>query len=297
MSVEGNPSVYPSGLITSDLTVTGDLVVQGGLVATVASGGEITVEDGGEISFGDGSTLTIASGGEIVVEGEMTLSDGGLLLVTATGTLTVEAEGSWDIEGDLTIAEGGTLTIASGAGQEIAGTLGVVDGGKIDVESGGSIDVAGTMNIVAGGALNIDAGATIEYDSTAVYMPVTVMLSVDTDDLNTDPLEVIAGVDGYQIRTADWKLVARGGAATGATSLDLEDNSDTPVSVAVVAVAGLTEDNVVGPGTATHVTNGVGSCGGLLGAGKGLFLVVVGDDLATATSVDVIVTYTLVAAA
>lgn len=86
-------------------------------------------------------------------------------------------------------------------------------------------------------------------------------------------------------------MIARGGNASGATSVDIKDTADTPVVAVACAVAGLTQDAVLSFDAASNVTNTTRGTG--LTAGKGLQIKKTGSNLATATSVDYLVEYTV----
>ena len=119
----------------------------------------------------------------------------------------------------------------------------------------------------------------------------TLVANATTAQVNAG-LVLLPAVTGACYRVLDWKMAARGGAAATATSVDIKDTNGTPVSVAAVAVAALTQDKVVGPGM-TNVTDGVtGSMGKKLTVSQGVQIAATGT-LATATSVDVTIEYAL----
>lgn len=114
--------------------------------------------------------------------------------------------------------------------------------------------------------------------------------SVSLAELNAGKT-LLAAVAGKTITVLDWAIVARGGAATAATAVTLSDTAGSPILIATVAVAGLTEDAVVKPSTLTHVTDGAAGIGRGLTADKGITVEKTGSDMTTATSFDVVIMY------
>jgi hypothetical protein len=102
---------------------------------------------------------------------------------------------------------------------------------------------------------------------------------------------LIAGVAGKQITVHDFEVITIGGAAGAVTSVDLESDNETPVVVAALAAAALTENAIVKPNSA-NVTLGAGYHVAL-GAGDGLRIIKNGSDITTATSFKVYVVYTI----
>lgn len=114
--------------------------------------------------------------------------------------------------------------------------------------------------------------------------------SVSLAELNAGKT-LLAAVAGKTITVLDWAIIARGGAATAATAVTLSDTAGSPVLIATVAIAGLTEDAVVKPNTLTHVTDGAAGIGRGLTADKGITIEQTGSDMTTATSFDVVIIY------
>lgn len=103
---------------------------------------------------------------------------------------------------------------------------------------------------------------------------------------------IIPGVTGQRLRVVDYTIVARNGAAGGATAVVLKDTADSPVTVTSIAVAALTENAYVKPFT-TNATNGTGGiCGGLLTSGKGVRIGRTVSNLTTSDPIDVLIRYT-----
>lgn len=101
---------------------------------------------------------------------------------------------------------------------------------------------------------------------------------------------IVTGRAGTAITVVDGWLRSIGGAAGGATSVDVEDTNSSPVLAFKMAVGGLTQNAVARMGLATHSTNtGVGAA---LTKGEGLQITATGT-LATSTHIDYCVFYTL----
>lgn len=98
---------------------------------------------------------------------------------------------------------------------------------------------------------------------------------------------------GRTITVLDWTITALGGAATTGTAVTLSDTAASPVLIATVAVAALTENAVVNPSTATHVTNGAAGIGLGLTADKGITVEQTGTDMTVAVSFLVNLTYSI----
>ena len=119
----------------------------------------------------------------------------------------------------------------------------------------------------------------------------TLVANATTAQVNAG-LVLLPAVTGACYRILNWKMAARGGAALGATSVDITDTNGTPVSVAAVAVAALTQDKVVGPGMANVTDGTTGGMGKPLTTAKGVQVKSNGT-LTTATSVDVTIEYAI----
>ena len=105
---------------------------------------------------------------------------------------------------------------------------------------------------------------------------------------------ILPAVAGLKYRIIDWTMIAYGGSAATATAVTLLATQTSAVALATVAVAALTQSNVVKPDTATHVA--VLTDGASFKANDANTAITVGKTggtLATCTGVDVILTYTL----
>lgn len=111
-------------------------------------------------------------------------------------------------------------------------------------------------------------------------------------------LTLLPAVPGFKYRMVDAALIAIAGASSGATSVDiLATQSSSGVKLMAGLVAGLTENTLLRAGAAT---NGVILAAGLSFVANDANTVIsignTGSDLATSTSIDVLLTYVLEAA-
>ena len=107
---------------------------------------------------------------------------------------------------------------------------------------------------------------------------------------------LLAAVAGYKYRVTDWTMIAIGGNAATATSVDILGTRTTSVTLAAVAVAALTQSAAVKPNSANVTLLADGASHTALDANTAITVGKTGSSLATATHIDVIVSYVLEAA-
>lgn len=109
---------------------------------------------------------------------------------------------------------------------------------------------------------------------------------------------LLPAVPGYRYRVQDMALIAVGGNAAGATSVDiLGTQGGSSVKLMDARVAGLTQNTLLRAGTATNgLILAAGASFALCDANTGISINHTGSDLSGATSVVVLITYTLVRA-
>lgn len=124
-----------------------------------------------------------------------------------------------------------------------------------------------------------------------------------TDDLSFDAVvtatiaeinagkTLIDGISGKKIRVVDFTALVTGNWAV-ATSVDLQDNSSSPVKIGVMLIASLTDGAVVKPNSA-NVTAGAGFLADLA-EGKAVRVVNVGTAGTTGTSIKFAIKYQVV---
>jgi hypothetical protein len=156
---------------------------------------------------------------------------------------------------------GGKKVIASG------GTLQVNSGGKLDAQSG---------SIVTGMALNKRVRATAAQVNAG--------------------LELLPALSGYKYRIVDVTMIAIGGNAATATSVDIvSTQGGSAVRPIVALVAALTRSAVVKPNSAnvSVLADGASFVANDANTSVSVSKQSGGSNLATATHVDVILTYVI----
>ena len=101
-------------------------------------------------------------------------------------------------------------------------------------------------------------------------------------------------IPGYAYRIIDFTLIAIGGNAATATSVDINaTRAAAAVILAVVAISALTRSTLVRPTTANVTLLADGASNTPVDAGTAISSKTVGSALATATHVDYIITYAI----
>ena len=140
-------------------------------------------------------------------------------------------------------------------------------GGKIDAQSG---------SIITGVALNLRTRAT-------------------TAEVNAG-LALLPALAGYKYRITDLTMIAIGGSAATATSVDIvTTQAASAARPFVVAVAALTQSAVVKPDSAnvTVIADGASFISNDENSGVYVAKQAAGSNLATATHIDVILSYVI----
>jgi len=112
---------------------------------------------------------------------------------------------------------------------------------------------------------------------------------VTTAEVNAG-LTLLTPPTGWKIRLIDCTLIAIGGNASGATTVDILTGATKLIAA---AVAGLTQSAVLRAGAANAAVLADGASFVALTAGATITIGKTGADLATATNIDVILTYAL----
>lgn len=148
------------------------------------------------------------------------------------------------------------------------------------------------LNIASGGVLNCASGS----------IPVGVLLNqrtrVATADVNAG-LALLPALAGYKYRLVDVTMIAIGGNAATATSVDIvTTQAASAVRPIVAAVAALTRSAVVKPNSAnvTVLADGASFVANDENTGVYVSKQAAGSNLATATHIDVILSYVIEAA-
>lgn len=119
---------------------------------------------------------------------------------------------------------------------------------------------------------------------------------VTTAEVNAG-LNLLAAVPGFAYRVHDVSLIAIGGNAATATSVDIRGTqSASVVNLLAAAVAGLTQNTLLRAGAANAAILAAGASFVQNDANTPITIAKTGSNLATATHIDVLLTYEVVAA-
>lgn len=155
----------------------------------------------------------------------------------------------------------------------------VASGGTLTVESGGTVALA------SGSTLNDDGGLR------------SVRVRGSAAEINgAGGKTILAAKAGYKYRIVDVTLIAIGGNASGATSVDIVTTQGASAARPIVAaVAALTRSAVVKPDSANVTVLADGASFVANDANTGVYMAkqAAAGDLATATHVDCILTYVM----
>ena len=154
----------------------------------------------------------------------------------------------------------------------------VASGGEIEIQSGGLFD-AQSGSIITGLVLNLRTRATAAQVNAG--------------------LALLPALAGYKYRIVDFTMIAIGGSAATATSVDIvTTQAASAARPFVVAVAALTQSAVVKPDSAnvTVLADGASFIANDENSGVYVSKQAAGSNLATATHIDVNLTYVIEAA-
>lgn len=152
------------------------------------------------------------------------------------------------------------------------GALDVESGGELDIESGGALKLAGTQITATAAELNELSGRNTVF---------SLLASATLAEINAGKV-LLAGASGITLTVLDVKAVVDGSFAA-CTSVGLQDTEASPVSIASLAVAALTDGAVLNEAS-SNVTMGAGYLGALT-EGEGIEVVNVGDPATTGTGI------------
>ncbi len=153
---------------------------------------------------------------------------------------------------------------------------------------GGEIDVTGSLKI-GSTAVTSSASEINKLDGAIDSVVYNQYHRVTTAEINAGHSLVDVPTD-KKFRLVDITLIAIGGNAATATSVDVKCGSVVMVSAAVGA---LTRSTVVKPDTANVTVLADGASFVSMTAGDDVTIIKAGSDLATATHIDVILSYVL----
>jgi hypothetical protein len=151
-----------------------------------------------------------------------------------------------------------------------------------------------------GDRLNVAAGAVANFASGSI--PVGVLLNkrtrATTAEVNAG-LTLLPALSGYKYRLVDVTMIAIGGNAATATSVDIvTTQAASAVRPIVAAVAALTRSAVVKPNSAnvTVLADGASFVANDANTAVSVSKQAAGSNLATATHIDVLLSYVIEAA-
>ena len=119
---------------------------------------------------------------------------------------------------------------------------------------------------------------------------------ITTADVNAG-YTVLPAIPGYKYRVLDMALISEGGAASGATSVNIiGTKSAAAVQLLAAAVAGLTQNTLLRAGAANAAILAAGASFEEMDVETAITIDNVGSALATTTHIHILITYALVAA-
>ena len=200
----------------------------------------------------------------------------------------VYAAASGKISASGTVIEGRALEAASADGDVIE----VLPLGDNTLDAG-TVTESGTQTLtnktLTSPAIN---GPTIQGGNVAL----TKRIRTTTANVNSGAT-LLAAVTGYKYRISDITMISVGGAASGATTVDvLGTQSSSGVKLLAVAVAALTQSAVVRAGATNATVLADGASFAECDTNTAVTIGKTGSSLATSTNIDVIITYELIAA-
>ena len=228
--------------------------------------------------------------------------------------VTVDTSGYYALAGVADSAAGFTTRDVFAAGDSIAPSLANLEG-TIEVEASGAIALGGLCYAAASGKVastgsvveGICVGGASSADGDIIEMlPMKSMglksnqttvralrTRVTTANVNAGAT-LLAAIPGYKYRLHDAAMIAIGGGAATATTVDiLATQSASSVKLVANAVAGLTQNTLLRAGATNSTILAAGASFVANDANTAITISKTGSDLATATSIDVLLLYTI----
>lgn len=177
----------------------------------------------------------------------------------------------------------GSSVGASSAGKLVAGASSGTHIRALEASAGADLMRAVQCNFVS---LGVDVGGRTR----------TLRVVATTAQVNAG-LTLLPAIPGVAYRIHDAAMIAIGGNASGATSVDIRGTQATSgVSLMASAVAGLTQNALLRAGAANGAILAGGASFAPCDANTAITVIKNGSDLATSTAVHVLLTYELVSA-
>tara|TARA_R110000868_G_scaffold403615_1_gene681062 strand:+ start:152 stop:910 length:759 start_codon:yes stop_codon:yes gene_type:complete len=173
--------------------------------------------------------------------------------------------------------------VYSAAGGKVAATGTVVEGIALETSTADG-DIIEVMSVAGGGLSGSQTTAQV------------LRSRVTTANVNAGAT-LLPAVPGFKYRIQDMTMISIGGAAATATTIDiLATQSTSSVKLLAVAVAALTQSAVVRAGAANATVLADGASFVANDTNTAVTIGKTGSNLATATHIDVLITYVLEAA-
>lgn len=151
---------------------------------------------------------------------------------------------------------------------------------------------AGDSTVITSGAY-IEPGTGIPRAKSAGVGLFTERIRTTAGNVNTGAT-LLPALPGLKYRIVDFTAIAIGGNASGATSVDiLGTQAAAGATLAAMAIAALTRSTAVKPNSANVTLLADGASHSACDAGTAITIGKTGGSLATATHVDVILTYAI----
>lgn len=219
------------------------------------------------------------------------LSSGGIFGVVATD-LAASERGSMVVSGTVKMPKvTGAISVGAklywnAAGDPVSGTAG-----------SGAITVTDTDGYAVGYAVESAASG----DATVLaYIVPGMEATVNQKRFRATTAQVNAGLTllparaGIKYQVVDLALISIGGAASGATTVDILGTQTTSVKLLAAAVAGLTQNTLLRAGATNATILAAGASFVANDANTAITIGKTGSDLATSTHIDVLLQYRVV---
>jgi hypothetical protein len=144
-----------------------------------------------------------------------------------------------------------------------------------------------------GDAITVKSGGILSVDAGVGGFANQIRVRTTTANVNTGAT-LLAALAGYAYRIHDIVMISIGGAASGATTVDvLGTQAAGSVKLLAVAVAALTQSAIVRAGAANATVLADGASFVACDANTAITINKTGGSLATSTNIDVLLTYSI----
>ena len=295
--------ITPATTITGILTQTGRLNANGGIDVTSAGALNLGATTATSVVITPATTITgiLTQTGRLNANGGIDTTTAIPLLLGANTASAVTITPATTVTGALTASTTlGVTGVSTFTGRANANG-GIDTTTAIPLTFGSAtataVNITPPTNITGATAITgaLTLGSTLVSPGTASYGTYTLRTRVPIASVNSG-VTLLAAISGRKIRIVDCYLIAYGGAVTSttATGVKLVGYQSGSVSLFVVAKAQLTQSalNRFGTGSTTLLADGASTMAN--DANQAItFIANGGSDLAGATGIDVILTYSI----